>query len=314
MIERKHVNAEVKALPQDGPGIFEAYVSVFGNVDSVGDVMIKGAFERTLMTRGLPPIVWSHQWEMPPIGKSLAATEDVRGLLVKGQLFIDDNDTAREVYVAMREGALREFSFAFEVMRSNMKTLDDGSTVREITDVELYEVGPTLVGANPETSLVGIKNAVEVKEPYKPNETMAREAQRGLDWRDEYGRGGTAVGIARARDIAGRRNLSLDTIGRMVSFFARHEVDKQGQGWSPDEDGYPSNGRIAWALWGGDPGRSWANAIWERDGKSLTLPTEDDIVDPEPETEPEQPVVDEPHAFTSLPQSYVDALLERPRH
>lgn len=47
---------------------------------------------------------------------------------------------------------------------------------------------------------------------------------------------------------------------RMVSYFARHEVDKQGQGWSPGEDGYPSAGRIAWALWGGDPGRTWANA------------------------------------------------------
>lgn len=47
----------------------------------------------------------------------------------------------------------------------------------------------------------------------------------------------------------------------MVSYFARHEIDKQGEGWSPGEDGYPSAGRIAWALWGGDPGRSWAEAI-----------------------------------------------------
>ena len=47
---------------------------------------------------------------------------------------------------------------------------------------------------------------------------------------------------------------------RMVSYFARHEVDKQGQGWNQGEEGYPSAGRIAWALWGGDPGRTWANA------------------------------------------------------
>jgi HK97 family phage prohead protease len=47
----------------------------------------------------------------------------------------------------------------------------------------------------------------------------------------------------------------------MVSYFARHEVDKQGEGWSPGEDGYPSAGRIAWALWGGDPGRTWAETI-----------------------------------------------------
>jgi len=93
-----------------------------------------------------------------------------------------------------------------------------------------------------------------------PPQGAREEAERGLAWREEYGRGGTAVGVARARDIANGANLSDDTIMRMVSYFARHEVDKQGQGWSQGEEGYPSAGRIAWALWGGDPGRTWANA------------------------------------------------------
>ena len=88
---------------------------------------------------------------------------------------------------------------------------------------------------------------------------MAAEAERGLAWREEYGRGGTEVGVARARDIKNRKNLSPDTVRRMKSYFARHEVDKQAEGFSPGEDGYPSAGRIAWALWGGDAGQSWAN-------------------------------------------------------
>ncbi len=92
-----------------------------------------------------------------------------------------------------------------------------------------------------------------------PTQAMADEAQRGLDWRAEYGRGGTEVGVARARDISNRADLSDETIGRMVSYFARHEVDKDAQGFRPGEDGYPSAGRIAWALWGGDPGKSWAD-------------------------------------------------------
>ena len=96
-----------------------------------------------------------------------------------------------------------------------------------------------------------------------PNEGMIAEAKRGLEWRREYGRGGTAVGVARARDIARRANLSDDTIRRMNSYFARHEVDKKGEGFSPGEPGYPSAGRIAWALWGGDPGQRWA-AAWVR--------------------------------------------------
>jgi len=94
----------------------------------------------------------------------------------------------------------------------------------------------------------------------KPTEAMASEASLGLQWRREFNRGGTEVGVARARDISNRTNLSEETVRRMVSYFARHEVDKQGEGFSPGEDGYPSAGRIAWALWGGDPGQSWANA------------------------------------------------------
>lgn len=93
----------------------------------------------------------------------------------------------------------------------------------------------------------------------QPTEAMAAEAERGLEWRQEFNRGGTEVGVARARDIKNRKNLSADTVRRMKSYFARHEVDKQGEGFSPGEDGYPSAGRIAWALWGGDPGQSWAN-------------------------------------------------------
>jgi HK97 family phage prohead protease len=59
----------------------------------------------------------------------------------------------------------------------------------------------------------------------------------------------------------------------MHSFFSRHEVDKQGEGFSPGEPGYPSNGRVAWALWGGDPGQTWARAKSETldrlEGKSF---------------------------------------------
>lgn len=113
----------------------------------------------------------------------------------------------------------------------------------------------------------GGERAVDAKaipEDRRAPEGARAEARRGLEWRDEYNRGGTPVGVARARDISNGANLSVETIGRMVSYFARHEVDKQGQGWSPGEDGYPSAGRIAWALWGGDPGRSWANRLWDQ--------------------------------------------------
>jgi len=96
----------------------------------------------------------------------------------------------------------------------------------------------------------------------RPSDGMVTEAEKGLAWRDEHKRGGTAVGVARARDISMRVRLSPDTVKRMASYFARHEVDKQGEGWKPGQEGFPSAGRIAWALWGGDPGARWAADKW----------------------------------------------------
>ena len=98
----------------------------------------------------------------------------------------------------------------------------------------------------------------------KPTEAMAANAKRGLEWREEFGRGGTEVGVARARDLVNRRDLSINTVRRMYSYFARHTVDKQAEGFSSGEEGFPSAGRIAWELWGGDAGESWANRITQR--------------------------------------------------
>lgn len=96
---------------------------------------------------------------------------------------------------------------------------------------------------------------------FKPPAGVKAEAKKGLEWRDEYNRGGTMVGVARARDLSNGKNISPDTAKRMNSYFARHAVDKKGEGWSPGEDGFPSAGRIAWALWGGDAGEAWAGKL-----------------------------------------------------
>ena len=96
---------------------------------------------------------------------------------------------------------------------------------------------------------------------FRPPQGVQDEAAKGLEWRREYGRGGTEVGVARARDLSNGKNISPETARRMASFFARHEVNKQAEGWSPGDDGFPSAGRIAWALWGGDPGRTWSEKV-----------------------------------------------------
>ena len=119
----------------------------------------------------------------------------------------------------------------------------------------------------------------------KPTQGMKSEARKGLDWRKEHGRGGTRVGLERANQIVNDENLSDETIKRMFSFFSRHEVDKQAEGFRQGEKGYPSNGRIAWALWGGDAGFSWSrklvNQMKKEDGRDIedleTRDTEDTL-------------------------------------
>lgn len=100
---------------------------------------------------------------------------------------------------------------------------------------------------------------------FTPPEIVACNAAQGLAWRERFGRGGTEIGVARARELTKRRTLSPETIRRMVSYFARHEVDKRGRNFFNDEN--PSAGRIAWLLWGGDEGRAWALDIKGRIGK-----------------------------------------------
>lgn len=131
----------------------------------------------------------------------------------------------------------------------------------------MAELGLPLAAGQPAPQVTVVDDQaddVQAADGYRPPQGARDEARRGLEWRREYGRGGTAVGVARARDIANGRALSLDTIQRMASYFARHEVDKDGEGWAPGQNGYPSAGRIAWALWGGDAGRRFAETVLDR--------------------------------------------------
>jgi hypothetical protein len=105
---------------------------------------------------------------------------------------------------------------------------------------------------------------------FVPPQGVRNNAKRGLELRKKHGRGGTAVGVARARSLSNGQALPLDTIRRMVSYFARHEVDKKGEGWGVDSAGY-----IAWLLWGGDSGKSWADGISEREKKKDKSMTND---------------------------------------
>lgn len=102
---------------------------------------------------------------------------------------------------------------------------------------------------------------------FTPPVAVQKAAKRGLALREKYQRGGMSTveagkeeigsGVARAVSLSKGQSQSSETISKMVSFFARHEKNKA----SKAEDGTPGAGAIAWLLWGGDPGRKWAESV-----------------------------------------------------
>lgn len=134
---------------------------------------------------------------------------------------------------------------------------DGGSTPPASTDDE--EVAEFSERARKKKRIYKRKSPTALAESYKATQEMAAAAERALEWRREYGRGMTPTGVARARDISNRANLSQDTVNRMKSFFARHGVNRSEHYDRKESDGGPTAWRIAWDGWGGDAGRTFAN-------------------------------------------------------
>ena len=209
----KSAPVKVKKVGEDDglqPGEFEAIVSVFGNKDSYGDIVQPGAFTKTLeewAASGDPiPIYYSHRMDDPDynIGEVRQAKEvkanelgyeHPAGLWIKGLMDIEDpgpSSKAPQVYRLMKGRRLTQFSFSYDVV--------DGKWIDETKDgeydghydlnaVKLYEVGPTPIGANQDTELLGVKSvAAALLDGVKAgrvlsakNETTLREARDAID-------------------------------------------------------------------------------------------------------------------------------------
>jgi HK97 family phage prohead protease len=161
-----------------------------------------------------------------------------------------------------------------------------------------------------------------VARTYRPPKGVQDEAQLALEWIKDgkAGSGFTDVGRKRASDLAAGRALSEETVLRMFSYLSRHAVDKEGQGFSPGEEGYPSPGRVAWAAWGGDPGYRWSSSISEQlnaaDDRSVM---EDNMIETRalppsyrPSTSDDVPVFRPACANCEYLQIVIDVSLEQP--
>lgn len=155
-------------------GQFTGYASVFGNVDSVGDKIIKGAFAKSLKDFGDGgagiPCYWCHETSDPEmnLGTTLEATEDEHGLFVKVQLDLD-NPKAAYAYKLLKEQRVRQMSFAYQVTDGENK-----KDCFEITGCKIFEVSIVPVGANQATSIESVK-ALQEEDAPEPSEDEATE-------------------------------------------------------------------------------------------------------------------------------------------
>lgn len=329
--ETKSFRTEVKAY-DELKGTAEAVVSVFGNVDLGGDRVMPGAFAKTLdewKAKGDPiPVIWSHEWDDPTshigIVEDAAERADLGGLWVKMRFDIEANPKAAYVARLLKERRVTQFSFGYFARDWKQVTDSDGTTVRELLDIDLFEVGPTLLGMNPATQLLeaasysaeDAKAFPEVK--VDAPRWMARNAAQGLAWYEE-GLAGDGVVQATIREA---RAMAAGTVSdakarKMAAWFARHMTDLDSPDADPESENYPSPGVVAHALWGGGAKAESERALrWaERRVAQIERENESGKAD-EPDTKNEEP--DEETGSRDTPDKLIPSelldLLARTRH
>lgn len=148
-LEEKAFSYEIKEIKENG--YFEGYASTFGNVDHGRDVVVKGAFEKTLMTRPVAKILWQHM-SYYPIGKSIDMHEDDKGLFVSGQLTMQV-EKAKDAYHLMRDKVIDGLSIGYESIVDEVK-----DNIRYLKEVVLYEFSPVTFQMNELAGVTGVKS------------------------------------------------------------------------------------------------------------------------------------------------------------
>ena len=175
-IQFKDFSFDIKTVQEDG--FFSGYASVFGNMDSYGDIVEKGAFAETLSQwaakNKLPPVLWNHKTD-EPIGVYTLMREDDRGLYVEGKLLVAEVQRAKEIHALMKAGAVDGMSIGYSTLDYRMSTEND---IRYLTRVKLWENSIVTFPANDLSRIDAVKAALNDGElPTLPEfEKFLREA------------------------------------------------------------------------------------------------------------------------------------------
>lgn len=155
---RKSFNLKIKAVQEDG--FFSGYGAVFGNVDWYNDVILPGAFAKSLEKwaekNKMPPVLWNHN-DGEPIGVYTSIYEDEKGLFVEGRLLIDDVPRAKSTHALLKAGAIDGLSIGYKTKKANQQT----NGIRELIELDLGEISIVTMPANKESLITSVKSKLE---------------------------------------------------------------------------------------------------------------------------------------------------------
>ncbi|MFT0137288.1 HK97 family phage prohead protease [Alloalcanivorax xenomutans] len=170
MNTKQRLDAPLQIKSVSEAGEFEGYGSIFGNVDSYGDVVVKGAFKESLAAwkeKGrLPAMLWQHNMH-EPIGVYTKVEEDDNGLYVEGRLLIDDDPLARRAHGHMKANSLTGMSIGYVLKEWEY---DNDKEVFLLKEIELWEVSLVTFPANDEARISNVKSSLARGEVPRPSQ------------------------------------------------------------------------------------------------------------------------------------------------
>jgi HK97 family phage prohead protease len=177
---KKRLDVELSIKSISDSGEFEGYGSIFGIKDSHSDIVVRGAFTKSLnkwIEKGrFPALLWQHNMD-EPIGVYTEMKEDENGLYLKGRLLIDDDPLAKRAHAHMKAGSLSGLSIGYVLEDYDY---DNEKEAFVLKDIDLWEVSLVTFPANDEARISNVKNAFERGQTPRPSEMEKALREVGL--------------------------------------------------------------------------------------------------------------------------------------
>ena len=187
--ERKSFVCEIKADDVDDLGYFKGYAAYFNNLDSWDDIIIPGAFKKTLKKHGKDVVVLYQHDSWTPIGLPISMEEDQKGLMTESRLILDLDDP-QKAHILMKNRLIKRLSIGYYADPKKQKYIEEnGKRIRELNEItQLFEFSPVTFAANPKAKITSVKSIDDLRalEQWLIAEGISRRAAKYLASRHQF--------------------------------------------------------------------------------------------------------------------------------